>query len=509
MKRKTVATFLLLFSFISLSKAQNNEILLLSDNTYEYINRLQKRGYLLSLNPSSLPYTYSEVLNTLIEVDVNTLSTSERVWIEMIEGRVNKYDQKEELSSIEIDNELTVSDSKRLNTLEPLRSDLFVYPKVRFRGILGNDFFIGSINATHSLYYDQDPDGIDVGDRLYFRPEDSYVGLNYSNFDIYLGRYDHHWAVYNQSSMMLSNNARSFDKIELGYTGKHFSLQSILGELDNLSSNGTFEGKAIEEGSQRRYFSAHRIDWYPTKKWRLTYFESVIYSGYNSSISPKFLNPLLAFSLLSSNNPINDDVNLLFGISTWWQMKKATFNVQFVLDDMHFLDRNEVTTFSASGTLNFSELISNTDIGLEIESVAYQTYNAPEAEGRYLYLRRGIATQNTDYILAKLYSKIYLDKYVKGLSVTPSIAYYLQGEQIINQPIVRTNDDGSLIDIILTGEVEKTLRSGLNIYYNPYPNFWFELNTGYNKVDNSMNISGNTKNRFSTIAKLGFRLYIY
>lgn len=500
----------MVLSLFSISKSQNREVMLLSDNTYEYISRLQKRGFLLDLNPTSLPYTYFEISSAIENVPISSLSKSEMEWYYFIKRRVNKTSKKDKsFKTLEIDNEVQLSDSKRLNTLDPLRDNFFIYPQVRLRGVLGNEFFVGSLNLTHSLYYDQDPDGIDVGDRLYIRPEDSYLGLNYSNFDLYLGRYDHHWAAYNQSSVILSNNARSFDKIKLGYTGKYISFQSILGELDNLSPNGSFQGKAIQNGSQRRYIAAHRFDWRPFKNLTLTYFESVIYSGYNSGISPKFLNPFLVFGFISSNSPINDDVNLLMGSSIWWNYQNITFDGQFLLDDIHVEDKNEVTTYSVMGNINIADIVSNTDIGFSLEAVAYQTYNAPEAEGRYLYLRRGIATQNTDYVLTKLYSKIYLDKFVTGLSITPSLTYYLQGEQVINQPIVRTNPDGSLIDIILTGEVEKTLRGGLNIFYNPHPNFWFELDTGYNKVESYQNISGRSNNRFSTIAKFGFRLRLY
>jgi len=487
--------------------SQENRILPVADISYEYIKRLQLRGFLLELNPTSFPHKFSDINEAILNINVEDLSNTEIRWLKFIEKRVKKSNA---IRYGELISETSFSDSKRLNTLDPLPQNFFVYPKAQLSAGIGNKGFIANANITHSLYYDQDPDGIDSGDRLYIRPEDTYVGYRSSSgFEAYIGRYDHHWAPYKESSTILSNNARSFDKLSLGYYSQYFSVQSILGELDNINSNDVFTGNAIEEGAQRRYIAAHRIDWKPKENFRLTYFESIIYSGYNSGISLKYINPLYVFGFVSSNSPINDDANLLIGGALWWQINKSTLNIQAMLDDIHVEDRDEVTTFSLFGSVNFADIFANTDFGLEMEAVAYQTYNAPAAEGRYLYLRRGIATQNTDYVLSRIYSKIYMDNIISGLEITPSLTYYLQGEQVINQPIARNNPDGSLIDIILTGKVKKTLRGGINIFYNPHPSIWVEVDTGYNKVDNFMNISGTTNNRFSTIVRIGFRFGLY
>jgi len=252
-----------IFFFSEKVYTQSNRILTLSEISYEYIKRLQHRGILLELNPTSLPYKFSDVKEAIDKVDPNKLSGSEIRWFNFIKKRVNS---SVSIRYGEITNETTLSDTKRLNTLEPLRSNFYVYPKANISAGIGDNTFVANANLTHSLYYDQDPDGIDSGDRLYIRPEDTYVGYkSKSGFEAFLGRYDHHWAPYKESSTILSNNARSFDKLSLGYYSQYFSVQSILGELDNINSNGVFSGKALEEGAQRRYIAAHRIDWNPKK----------------------------------------------------------------------------------------------------------------------------------------------------------------------------------------------------------------------------------------------------
>jgi hypothetical protein len=141
--------------------------------------------------------------------------------------------------------------------------------------------------------------------------------------------------------------------------------------------------------------------------------------------------------------------------------------------------------------------------------VSYQTYNTDNAEGRYLYLNRGIATSTNDYIKIKLYPELFLDQYMRGLMVAPYLTYYSKGEQEINQDFNRRNPDGSVIDVILTGQEENTIRGGLHVLYQPNSNFWFELDTGYNHIANYQNISGRTSSRLVTIFKAGFRVGLY
>jgi hypothetical protein len=93
--------------------------------------------------------------------------------------------------------------------------------------------------------------------------------------------------------------------------------------------------------------------------------------------------------------------------------------------------------------------------------------------------------------------------------VAPYITYYSKGEQEINQEFIRRNPDGSVIDAILTGQEETTIRGGLHILYQPTSQFWFELDTGYNNIDNYRNISGSQNSRFVTIFKAGFRVGLY
>src|SRR5690625_7435512 len=58
------------------------------DPVYEYITRLQRRGHMLSLNPTALPYTRGEIAGALSRVDSRRLAPREQVWADTIVERV-------------------------------------------------------------------------------------------------------------------------------------------------------------------------------------------------------------------------------------------------------------------------------------------------------------------------------------------------------------------------------------------------------------------------------------
>lgn len=463
---------------------------------------------MLDLNPAALPYTFGEINDALNKISEDELTSVEQSWIKRVKNRI--YTGKQNFSSkktgIELMVDETYSNSKRLDVIRPLREGKFMYHAAKLSGYVGNDYFIGQFNITQSIYYDQDPDGFDVGRRLYIRSDDSYLGFRKEKLSIFLGRYNHHWAPYNESSTILSDNPRSFDLLNLNYKSDYFEIRSVLGELDGINQNENFTGTATALGSKNRFITTHMITLSPVSNFHLSFFESILYSGFDSSFSLRYANPLLVFGFDSDNLPKNDEVNLLMGGSMWWQIKNLTLHGQLMLDDIHIKRDEETTTFSLTGSANYANIRPALDAGYELEMVAYQTYNSPQPEGRYIYLGRGLATFGNDYIYNKLFLNYYADSIIKGLTIKPTFHYLMQGEQTINQEIVRTNPDGTLIDIILTGTVEKTLRAGLDLFYSPTQNFWFHLDTGFNTYQNRFNIPGNSDSNFSTTFNIGFRI---
>lgn len=492
------------------TQGQQNKLVPTDNWSYDYIQRLQSRGFLEELNPTRIPYTRQEIQTALIQINDNDLSTTEHEWVEKLRRHFEVVSVSDTTRGagpfrygLQLEGGFSASNSDSLMPLRDIDSKGHIYPNGILTGYMEKGNFIAHMGIRHDLFYDRDPIGIDATRRLYIRSEDAYMGFQNDYLKVYAGRFQNHWAPYGRSSVILSNNARSFDQINITFGNEILSFQSMLGELDNMNADGFFTGDDPEVGAKLRYLAAHRFDWRIVPNIRLTFFESVLYSGPSSSVSLKYLNPLHSLFFVLANKPQNNEGNLLIGGALWMQfMDRLTIQTQFMLDDIDVERNNERTTFSWFTSVDVANIVDNIDIGLETEAVAYQTYNPEQPEGRYLYLKRGIATQFNDYVYVSLHSNIYS----KDLRITPRLAFLWQGEQEINQPLVKRNPDGSLMDIILTGLPERRIRPSLELLYKPFETFTLSLDAGYTIAENLNHISGTSESGFSGMIEVKWQL---
>lgn len=498
---------LIFFTAVGVS-AQNNRLIEIDSPAYVYITNLQHHGHLLGLNPTDLPYTQREAGRVLQSVDLERLNQKEKQWLKLLRALVrldeaagNKQDFR---YGLELSAGSYLGNSRRKSALRPLDNNIFAYPSASLGGYIEDEHFVGQATVRHNLYYDRDPDGLDAARRLYIRSEDAYLGYNGDWLKVYLGRFKNHWAPWGETSSILSANPNSYDQLNIRFGSDRLSLRGVFARLDNISANGTYNGFAYREGAKQRFLVSHRFDWRPTDRFGIAFFESVIYSGQNSGFSFKYFNPLHTYAFVTDNRPKNDENNLLLGGMIWGQWRGWTFNSQLMLDDFQVETNIEKHTFTVTSSLYKAGLIRNLDLGLEFEAVSYQTYNPTQPEGRYLYLKRGLATQFNDYILGSLYANVYTPRWLSGLTLTPKLQVLFQGEQTINQPLVKTYPDGRPIDYILTGNAEQTLRPSLAFRYQKGRHFRMEGDVGANFIQDVDHQPGEDASRFAGFIKFGF-----
>ncbi|MFN1835352.1 hypothetical protein AB2B38_008820 [Balneola sp. MJW-20] len=512
--KKLLILFLLLCTSITL-KAQENQIISLNRNTYTYIKQLQQRGLLSRLNPTQQPYTRKEVQDALDELSRTGLNDLERYWVKLIEDEVgidreNKDYDKVYVNGV-IGHSLEFNNTINEQGIRPQDdSDVYLLPMAEGQLYVEKDQFIAQMGLRHDLFYHYDQRGQYALSRYYVRSEDYYIGFQNDFAKIYLGRFDERWAPIDELSTVLSNNARSFDRISMSFGNTWIRFSSTLGELDNIGPNDVFNpSKKANIGGKQRYLTTHRIDLKITDGLRLTYFDGFLYSSQNSGVPFKYLSPVNFFFFDRGVRPVDDEYNAFFGGQVWGHYRGVTTNLQVMIDDLQ-VDRagslDEPITFSVSHSTHWAGVINNLDFGYETEAVAYQTYNTDQAEGRYLFLQRGIATQFTDYLMGSLYLKWYPHQLIRGLTLTPRYTLLAQGEQQIDQPFVREYPNGDTIDIILTGTEAVTHRGSLNLFYNPIPEFWIEGELGYNKTFDAGNIPGRSNEMITGRIEAGFRL---
>ncbi len=474
----------LLMLFPCLVNAQSNRLLSTNDSAYEYILRLQRRGHLLELNPTSLPYRRGEIMEALSRVDTTGLGSSELHWVNLLSQKLKPVERSKEEASVGYTMMLGTDliNSDRLDVLRPLGNTAnFFWHGAVLTGYLEVGPAVAEMFMYHSQYYDQDPDGFDSVLRLKSRSEHSYVGWNNRWFSAYVGRWDLHWSAPEDMSTILSNNARSRDQIFLQIGGDRASITAILSELDSAIDGRYYTGRAADDSvqfrSNRRFHAAHRWDYRPTQKFMLSLMESAIYSGASSSLSLKYLNPVNSFTFVVDNAPKNDDNNGFLAGLLWAQFKRLTFQGQLMVDDIRLQSNTgpETITFALTGSAVYA--LPKADLKLTLETITSRAYNAPQVEGQYIYLNRGLATQFSDYVHASLFAEFYLDHRISGLRFGPKLDLLFQGERDMRQPFP-TNSES--VRNLLDGNVMRTIRGSMKITYQPKHWWWIAADGGYN-----------------------------
>ncbi len=488
---------------VDLVLAQSNRFLPTGDHAYEYIVRLQRRGHLLGLNPTALPYQRGEVWDALSQIDTTQLNHSEHHWVDLLRKKLRPPSMSKDRVAVGYTfmAGTDVINSDRIDPVRPQGEAVnFYWHGTAASGYLEAGPAVAEMSVFHSRYYDRDPDGIDAGLRLMARSEHSYVGWSQRRLSAYMGRWDLHWGTPGDASTIISSNARSRDQVWLRLGGDRVSVTAVLSELDSATDGRYYTGRAADDsvkfGSTRRFHAAHRWDYRPTKKFMLSFMESAIYSGPSSSLSLKYLNPVNPFTFVVDNVPKNDDNNGFLAGLLWAQFKRLTIQGQFMVDDIRLQSNTgpETITFVLTGSAAYA--LPKADLKLTLETVTSRAYNAPQTEGQYIYLNRGLATQFSDYVHTSLFLEFYLDRRVRGLRLGPKMDLLLQGERDLRQPFPVKSES---IQNLLDGDVKRTIRGSMRLTYQPMHWWWIAADGGYN-------INSGDSNRFIGLLNAGILL---
>lgn len=497
----------LLASLTAPLAAQPARTLPLDDEAYRLIERLQRRGVLLGLHPTALPYTEAEVQAALADVPLGRLRDHEADWLRTLERRIRPARPDPDQLALRADISVvpSFSTSGRLDPLRPLDGDptipvggVNVFPDADAHVTLGTDRMVAQLGLQHSVFANDDPDGLDVVNRLMVRNEEGYVAYRSPRADLALGRIATHWGRFDRDALFLSDNARPFDALHIRLGGPRLSLRSVLGELDAANADGTFDGRAGDDPSAEprinRYLAAHRFDWRPSRAVALTVSESAIYSGANAGPSLAYLLPTQGFAFFIDNVPKNVENNGTVGGALWVYHRGWTLNGELYLDDFDVLNGNEPTAAALTGTLGRAEVLPRLDAEFGLTAVTARAYNATQREGLFTYALRGLGTEFNDYVRARLSADWYP---IDGLTVSPDVEALWQGERSIETPYP-DND----VRTILTGEVARTLRIGSELRYLRDPRWWAGVDLGVN-LNDAADVPGA---EFSGLVTLGLRL---
>ncbi|MFO8098983.1 MAG: hypothetical protein R6T83_05090 [Salinibacter sp.] len=465
----------LLLGVSGVAMGQSNRLIETGDPLYGPIQNLQERGYLLSLNPSALPYTTGAVRQALQSVDRSTLRGAERRWYRELQSALPA--RPPNVDSLRVGGRATAglrrSSSERLSVLEPVGDGERALPRLRLDGTLEAGNWIGQAGMTIDWFYKVDPDGLDTVNRLYGRSEQVYLGYNGDHVGAYLGRFDTHWALHDRQGSLLTDNPRAFDQLQFRLGGSTLSFRSVLGGLDNMTADSTFTGRAAGPEATRRFVFLHRLDWSPTPNLKLSAMEGELYSGRTASLSLRRLVPLHTLFFDSHSAPRNDRTNLILGGSVWYQPGPVTLHVQGMLDDILVSRREErkengefyPAIYTINSSVTWAGVTPRLDVGAELDIVSTNSYRTYDRAEEWSYAQRGLATNFSDYVRSEAHLT-WTPSWGPGVEIEPALTMYWKGEGDFRRLKINYNTGpGDSFPSVLSGTVERTVRPSLTFRY--------------------------------------------
>ena len=529
---------------------QDSRVLSLYDRqSYEYIQQLQDRGHLLELHPTDMPYRYDELHEALEGVTEYEFSGVQAQWIRHLRDRIGLNASEKPVLDLRGGSYLQVNNSERDHMYRPSDDIAYVWPMIELAPGICYQGWVVQAHARFEYYEDRNIDGLDAVNRFWVRNEETYVGYSNEFLEVYGGRVLNHWGVYGQSSGLVSDHSVTYDQVKINVGTKHLQLSSVMGYLDNLKSDDVFNGDTRWDPlSVKRYLFAKRLDWRPREHLMFSYRESLIFSGWDAVPQPKYMLPGYIGFFQADNAPQNDFINYLTGIAFWGQFGGGrvhgdgfaksgaksgaksqsssqnilTLHTEVIIDDIIFFrERRGIDERSNFNVFfNAAYALSQRPLTLQLnaEMVSSQSYNTDQAQGRYLYLGRGIATQFNDYVFGEFRTQLFLDGKLQGLRVSPYLGGLLQGEQVIDKefigsPLTQKDKDPDELepvpDFVLSGVVQETFRAGVEwVYYSPAERgwkkgWWLRGDVGLNVMRNLGNVVGNDQTRPVGMIELG------
>ena len=525
---------------------QDSRVLSLYDRqSYEYIKQLQDRGHLLELHPTDMPYRYDELHEALDGVTEYEFSGVQAQWIRHLRDRIGLNASEKPVLDLRGGSYLQANNSERDHMYRPSADIAYVWPMIELAPGIRYQGWVVQAHARFEYYEDRNIDGLDAVNRFWVRNEETYAGFSNEFLEVYGGRVLNHWGVYGQSSGLLSDHSVSYDQVKINVGTKHLQLSSVMGYLDNLKSDDVFNGDTRWDPlSVKRYLFAKRLDWRPREHLMFSYRESLIFSGWDAVPQPKYMLPGYIGFFQADNAPQNDFINYLTGIAFWGQFGGGrvhgdgfaksgaksqsssqnilTLHTEVIIDDIIFFrERRGIDERSNFNVFfNAAYALSQRPLTLQLnaEMVSSQSYNTDQAQGRYLYLGRGIATQFNDYVFGEFRTQLFLDGKLQGLRVSPYLGGLLQGEQVIDKefigsPLTQKDKDPDELEpvpnFVLSGVVQETFRAGVEwVYYSPAERgwkkgWWLRGDVGLNVMRNLGNVEGNDQTRPVGMIELG------
>jgi len=140
-------------------------------------------------------------------------------------------------------------------------------------------------------------------DFIYHDETEAYIKFGIKNFHLIYGKFKNYWGNGKTGSLILSDNATSYDQIKFEYAHRKFKFTSIYAFLID------YRYHILDRLQQKKYMAGHRLEIAPWHWLTLGISETVIFKG--RSFEPAYLNPVMFFR--SAEHYLGSPDNMMMG----------------------------------------------------------------------------------------------------------------------------------------------------------------------------------------------------
>ncbi|RKY83395.1 hypothetical protein DRQ09_10135 [candidate division KSB1 bacterium] len=528
----------------------------LGHRVYFFIERLETKGVINSVQDGTKPLTRMEVAKYLVQVIKKVQKGEHLTEVEREELIFLKKEFREELSvlgfpieSIELKEEWKQRIKNRLpgwiyrnnRNMFEIKSNnirIFIDPVFRrdseinsvdtlsrkdkiyqltaggkFWGFWGKyiGFYFKAINTKEwgTRYY---PDKYRItkerygyvngyGNYIYHDETDSYLYFNKTKISLEIGKDKNRWGYGYYGNLLLSDYATSYDMFKLQCEFWRLKFTYFTGFLRSYPPVKQTECLKNCENILPKYISAHRLEINLTKKIQIGLQESVVYGGRDLELS--YLNPIMFFR--SAEHYLGDRDNALIGLDCKLLfVRKLKLYGEFLIDDI-FIKRLNTKWYGnkfgfLGGFLYVDPFnIENLSIRYEYTRIKPFVYTHTYPINVYKHfstsLGHRLAPNSDEHIINLTYyvsRRMFLDLSFVFLRHGTNTDNENVGGNI-NQP--HKPGDRNYIGF-LEGEVEKKNTVTLSLSYEFLRNLFFRLNFNHYKAKNYL-IRGISRGNFS------------
>ncbi|MBN2289448.1 MAG: hypothetical protein JXQ83_08965 [Candidatus Glassbacteria bacterium] len=442
---------------------------------YDYLDRLQERGRLQSLNQSLRPYTRLQVLEALRAEKAAGLRPFESEWLDLLRGECEpevEVASRGDSAAMTVITRLEASESYNSARSDREQNTIGFGFGGRFGALVYDARFL---RAPHLLGLadttsHRDPDVLAPYEEGLIRPMEGYLKADFRlaggafSTEVFFGRMARNWSPALDHSLILGADAGSFDHLALTLRSRHFVFSHLVAALDGMSYREP--GQSLFTRA-KRYFSAHRLDIRVRDNFRFGITETVVYGGENAGFDPALLNPVTSFRLVGIQNKEDHANNTFFSLDGLFTAAgRLTLFGQLLFDDLLRSDRYQDRWACDLGA-RWRDLpgLPGTTAGLRAVAVSSFAYNTFRPYERYLLYGRPLgAPSGNDYRSLEGWVRFFFHS---RLDLKACLTARERGAQRVAGSMAQFTGSTGLP--FPTPAVERTLEAALSLRWHPLP----------------------------------------